>query len=63
MASGNKDAPMKTMASSAGQGKRLLEEEKKNMIDARELVARFRSKKDLYDYLLLQSKIKSYFHH
>jgi hypothetical protein len=44
---------MRNAASSGGQGKRLLEEEKKSMIDARELVARFRSKKDLYDYLLL----------
>ena len=36
--------------------KRLAPEELKNSIDARELVARFRSKKDLYDYLSFQSK-------
>jgi hypothetical protein len=31
--------------------KRAAPEELKNSLDARELVARFRSKKDLYDYL------------
>ncbi len=36
--------------------KRLAPEELKNSIDARELVGRFRSKKDLYDYLAFQSK-------
>ncbi len=52
MSTGQKDASMKTSINSTGPGKRLLEEEKKSSIDARELVARFRSKKDLYDYLL-----------
>lgn len=37
--------------------KRREPEESKGLLDVRELVARFRSKKDLYDYLLLQSKI------
>jgi hypothetical protein len=36
-------------------GKRQAPEELKNSIDARELVARFRSKKDLFDYLSFQS--------
>ena len=36
--------------------KRMAPEELKGSIDARELVARFRSKKDLYDYLTYQSK-------
>ena len=36
--------------------KRPAPEEVKGSIDARELVARFRSKKDLYDYLSFQSK-------
>ena len=36
--------------------KRREPEELKGGLDARELVARFRSKKDLYDYLALQSK-------
>jgi hypothetical protein len=52
MSTGQKDASMRNQASSVGQGKRLLEEEKKSSIDARELIARFRSKKDLYDYLM-----------
>jgi hypothetical protein len=36
--------------------KRKQPEETKGVLDARELVARFRSKKDLYDYLSQQSK-------
>ena len=36
--------------------KRREPEELKERLDARELVAWFRSKKDLYDYLALQSK-------
>jgi hypothetical protein len=36
--------------------KRREPEESKGCLDHRELVARFRSKKDLYDYLSLQSK-------
>jgi hypothetical protein len=31
-------------------------EEAKNVLDIRDLIARFRSKRDLYDYLLYQSK-------
>ena len=38
--------------------KRKAPEEEKLSVDARELVARFRSKKDLYDYLCFQSKSK-----
>jgi hypothetical protein len=41
--------------------KRIAPEESKNSIDARELVAKFRSKKDLYDYLLFQSKMIKFF--
>ncbi len=51
MSGQQKDTAMKNLSISTGQGKRLLEEEKKGSIDARDLVARFRSKKDLYDYL------------
>lgn len=36
--------------------KRREPEESKGSLDARDLVARFRSKKDLYEYLSLQSK-------
>ena len=38
-------------------GKKQAPEELKNSIDARELVARFRSKKDLFDYLSFQSNL------
>ena len=38
--------------------KRREPEESKGTLDARELVARFRSKKDLYDYLSQQSKFR-----
>ncbi len=38
-------------------GKKQVPEELKNSIDARELVARFRSKKDLFDYLSFQSNL------
>jgi hypothetical protein len=41
--------------------KRIAPEELKNSIDARELVAKFRSKKDLYDYLSFQSKMIRFF--
>ncbi len=41
--------------------KRGAPEEVKGSIDARELVARFRSKKDLYDYLSFQSKYFLFF--
>ncbi len=43
---------MKTSASAQVNQRPKYNEEVKNMIDARDLVARFRSKKDLYDYLL-----------
>jgi hypothetical protein len=46
---------MKTSASSQASHRPAKPEEVKNMLDARDLVARFRSKKDLYDYLLYQS--------
>jgi hypothetical protein len=46
---------MKNSASSQGSHRPAKPEEVKNMLDARDLVARFRSKKDLYDYLLYQS--------
>ncbi len=52
---------MKSQSNSAGPGKRLAEEEKKGTLDARELVARFRSKKDLYDYLVFQSMLNYQF--
>ncbi len=50
------DTSMKMSAASSGPGKRSQPEESKNGVDARTLVARFRSKKDLYDYLLYQRK-------
>lgn len=42
--------------------KRKAPEEEKLSVDARELVARFRSKKDLYDYLCFQSKSNMIIH-
>ena len=57
MSSKLNDTSMKTSASSQPPGKRMQPEESKNTLDARQLVARFRSKKDLYDYLIFQSKI------
>jgi hypothetical protein len=57
MSSKPNDTSMKNNTSSQPPGKRTQPEESKNTMDARQLVARFRSKKDLYDYLIFQSKI------